>query len=116
MKFKTDENLPTGVTTDLGAAGHDAESVADEGLIGSLDPPLLELAKREARVFLTMDKGIADVRRYPPEEHAGIVLLGPRTSGRAALTAFMRRHITRLLECELPGHLLVVTDGGIRRR
>ncbi len=50
MKFKIDENLPAEVATELRAAGHDAESVVDEGLAGSLDPPLLERAKREARV------------------------------------------------------------------
>ena len=116
MKFKIDENLPAEIAAELGAAGHDAECVGDEGLIGSPDPPLLKRARREARVFLTMDKGIADVRRYPPEEYAGIVLLRPRTSGRAALIAFLRRHITELLESDLAGHLVVLTDGGIRRR
>lgn len=116
MRFKVDENLPTEAARDLRAAGHDTESVVDEGLAGSPDPPLMERAKREERVFLTMDKGVADVRRFPPEEYAGIVLLRPRTSGRAALIAFLRRHLAELLECDLPGHLLVVTDGGIRRR
>ena len=83
MKFKIDENLPAEVAADLRAAGHDAESVADEGMGGSPDPPILGRAKREGRVFFTMDKGIADIRIYPPGEYAGIVLFRPRTSGRA---------------------------------
>ncbi len=79
MKFKIDENLPAETAADLRAAGHDAESVADEGLGGSPDPPILERTKREGRVFFTMDKGVADIRRYPPAEYAGIVLFRPPT-------------------------------------
>lgn len=116
MNFKVDENLPQEVAAELRAAGHDAETVVDEGLSGSPDPLILDRAKREARVLLTMDKGIANVRRYPPTVYAGIVLLRPHTSGRAALITFLRRHVAELLESELSGHLAVVTHGGIRRR
>ena len=33
MKFKIDDNLPAGVTADLRAAGQDADTVFDEGLL-----------------------------------------------------------------------------------
>ena len=33
MKFKIDEDLPAEVTADLRAAGHDADTVFDEGLL-----------------------------------------------------------------------------------
>ncbi|MHC4253189.1 MAG: DUF5615 family PIN-like protein [Planctomycetota bacterium] len=79
MRFKIDENLPVEIIADLRAAGHDAESVMDEGLSGSPDPRVLERAKREARVFFTMDKGVGDIRRYPPGEYPGIVLFRPRS-------------------------------------
>ena len=116
MKFKIDENLPQEVAEELRGAGHDAETVVDEGLRGSPDPLILDRAKREGRVLLTMDKGIANVQTYPPAAYAGIVLLRPRTSGRAALITFLRRHVAELIESELSGHLVVVTHGGIRRR
>lgn len=116
MKFKTDENLPVEVKTVLREAGHDAESVADEGLCGSPDPPVLEHAKREARVLFTMDKGIANIRRYPPEDYAGIVLFRPPTSGRIAVTHFVRDHLADVVRVARAGRLLVVTDRGIRMR
>ncbi|HVT28667.1 MAG TPA: hypothetical protein VHE81_11690 [Lacipirellulaceae bacterium] len=65
---------------------------------------------------MTMDKGIADVRAYPPAEYSGIVLFRPRTHGRAATLAFIRRHLPALLAAELSGHLLVVSESGIRIR
>jgi hypothetical protein len=40
-----------------------------------------DLARRERRVLLTLDKGIADVRANPPESHAGIVLFRPPAAG-----------------------------------
>ena len=32
MKFKLDENMPAEIVTDLRAAGHEADSVTEEGL------------------------------------------------------------------------------------
>ncbi len=116
MKFKVDENLPAEIVTDLRTASHDADSVIDEGLRGSPDPPILERARHEGRVLLTMDKGIADVREYPPEDYAGIILFRPRTSGRNAVISLFRRHLPILFQTDLSGHLLVVTESGIRMR
>ena len=116
MKFKIDENLPAEIKNDLLAAGHDAETVVDEGLAGAPDPQLVQTVQGEQRVLLTMDKGIADVRKYPPDQYAGIVLFRPVTQGRGATLAFVRRHLPALLAATLSGHLLVVSDSGIRIR
>lgn len=116
MRFKLDENLPVELLTDLREGGHEGETVHQEGLAGSPDPPLLDAARREGRVFLTMDKGVADVRAYPPERYAGLVLFRPGTSGRQTVLLFIRRHLPALLQADLAGHLLVVTERGIRVR
>ena len=78
MRFKLDENLPVELLDDLRVAGHEADGLHDEGLIGAPDNVVLDLVRRENRVLPTLDKGIADVRAYPPEVHAGIVLSGLR--------------------------------------
>jgi hypothetical protein len=77
VRFKLDENLPIELLDDLRAADHEADGLLDEGLIGAPDDTVLDLARRENRVLLTLDKGIADVRAYPPKAHAGIVLFRP---------------------------------------
>ncbi len=116
MRFKVDENLPSELLDDLRAAGHEAETVPDEGMAGAADSILLERVRTEGRVLLTMDKGIGDVRIYPPEDYAGIILFRPPTSGRGAVLAFIRRHLPTILQADLDGHLLVVTEGSIRIR
>jgi hypothetical protein len=57
MKFKVDENLPQELVSDLAEAGHDGETVVKEGMAGVVDGDLLEVARHEGRVLLTLDKG-----------------------------------------------------------
>lgn len=73
MKFKVNENLPGESVDDLHIAGHDAETVFSERLTGIDDDTLIEHAKLEQRVLLTLDRGIANLRTYPPGSHCGIV-------------------------------------------
>jgi len=116
MKLKLDENLPTELLVDLRTAGHEVDSVPEEGIAGAGDPIVLDRAKAEARVFVTLDKGIGDLRAYPPAELAGIVLLRPSSSGRGATLSFARRHLPSLLDRHLAGRLVVVTERGVRWR
>ena len=116
MKFKVDENLPADLVADLRAAGHNADTVSDQGLAGAPDLVIMARVQSDARALLTMDKGIADVRMYPPDQFAGIVLFRPRTAGRRATLAFVRQYLPALLKMDLAGRLLVVADSGIRVR
>lgn len=116
MKFKIDENLPAEVAADLRAAGHEADTVSDEGLAGEPDSVIMARVQTETRAILTLDKGIADVRVYPPDRYASIILFRPRTTGRSATLAFVRQHLPGLLQASLSGHLFVVSETGIRVR
>lgn len=116
MKFKIDENLPAELADDLRAAGHYADTVHDQGLAGSTDSVVMARVQAEGRAILTMDKGIADIRASPPDQYAGLILLRPRTTGRVATLAFVRRYLPTLFGSPLAGHLYVVTETGIRVR
>jgi predicted nuclease of predicted toxin-antitoxin system len=74
VKFKLDENMPADLKTYLREAGHDVADVVGEGLAGEDDPPVLSAATVEKRILLTFDLDFADVRHYPPGNHAGIVV------------------------------------------
>jgi predicted nuclease of predicted toxin-antitoxin system len=116
MRFKIDENLPAELADELRAAGHDADTVPAQGLADAPDSAILARVQSEGRTLLTLDKGIADVRAYPPDQYAGIVLFRPRTTGRSATPAFVRQHLPTLLQSNLSGHLFVVSESGIRVR
>ncbi len=116
MKFKLDENLPVELASDLAEAGHEARTVVQEGMAGIADSYLLETARREDRILMTLDKGIANIHTYRPGAFAGIVLFRPDSMGRGAVLRFVRDHLSKVLELELKGRLVVVTGRGIRWR
>lgn len=116
MRVKLDENLPLELGEDIRAAGHDADHVVDEGLAGGSDSIVLSAARDEGRVLFTMDKGIADIRQYPPADYAGIVLFRPPSTGRGATLSFAREHLPGLLQLDLGGRLVVITRSGLRVR
>lgn len=74
MKVKLDENLPASLAELLRSHGHDVATVRDENLSGASDVRLVKASAAERRVLLTYDREFADVRRYPPGTHAGIVV------------------------------------------
>jgi hypothetical protein len=104
------------VADEIRARGHEADTVFDERLSGRPDPEVLAAAAKGKRVLLTMDKGIADVRGHPPADFRGIVLLRPKRTGRVATIQFVRRHLSVLLETELAGRFVVVSEASIRIR
>jgi predicted nuclease of predicted toxin-antitoxin system len=75
VKFKLDENLPASSATILETAGHDVDTVIGEGLTGALDPDVVVAATAAGRILISLDRGLGDIRRYPPGSHAGIVVL-----------------------------------------
>ena len=85
MRFTLDANLPVELVTDLRDLGHDADTVADEGLRSAADPAVVDAASAADRILFTLDKGIANLQRYPIHPHAGVVLFRLDTSGRGAV-------------------------------
>ena len=57
MRFKLDENLPGELVTDLRDLGHDADTVADEGLRGAADPAVMDAASAADRILSTTRQG-----------------------------------------------------------
>ena len=116
MKFKIDENLPGELAADLRDLGHEADTVFGESLAGTQDPILLAVASSEKRILLTLDKGIANLQRYPADQHSGVVLFRPVRSGRRNVLTFIRERLPDLLELDLRNRLTVVGPTRIRAR
>lgn len=116
MRFKIDENIPVEVCDALRTDGHDVHTVPEEDMTGADDATLMARVAEEQRVMLTLDKGIADVRTYPPQDYAGIVLFRPDSAGRESVAAFILEHMPGLLTRELAGRLFIVSAQGVRMR
>ena len=116
MRFKLDENLPLDLADDLLNLGHEADTVHNEGLAGAEDLTIIQAARASRRILMTLDKGIANLLRYPVHEHSGVVLFRPDATGRRAVLSFVRPRLSDLLEMELAGRLTVVGATRIRTR
>lgn len=62
MKVKLDENIPKALGDLLRHAGHEALTVADEGLSGCNDPSVIAAASSEQRLLITFDTDFGDIR------------------------------------------------------
>lgn len=116
MKLKLDEQLPIDLVGLLTRAGHDVDTVIDEGLGGQDDDVVLDRAKKDGRVLLTLDKGIGNIRAYPPADYAGIVLFRPSSVGRAAAQDLISRRFAVVETLDLKGRLVVVSERTVRTR
>jgi predicted nuclease of predicted toxin-antitoxin system len=116
MKFKLDENLPLEVADLFRKEGYDIDTIQSEGLTGSSDPEILRQIQIADRILLTTDKGIADIRRFPPEQYLGIVLFRPSKTGRGEVLRFIQQVLPNLLATALSARLVIVSPSGIRSR
>lgn len=110
MRFKIDENLPTTVADLLRSRGHDADTVGEENLAGARDREIYATCQREERIVITLDLDFADIRQYPPERGAGIVVLRLERQRKEHVLKFLPR-LLRLLESEsLTGCLCIMDE------
>lgn len=115
-RFKTDENLPESAAVLLRAAGYDVSTVLAQGLGGVVDPRVVSACRTEGRAILTLDRGLGDIRAYPPADHQGIVVLRPRDQQVDTIVALVR-HLIALLKAEsLQGTLWIVDERRVRIR
>ena len=110
MQFKIDENLPVEIAELLVNAGHDAKTINEQQLKGTKDPVLIAVCKSEHRVLVTLDTDFSDIRAYPPQEFAGIIVI---RVGSQAIKHVMKivHQVISLIDIEpLDRHLWIVEE------
>ena len=116
MRFKTDENLPREVADYLAQSGHEALRVDEQGLAGVADPGVAAVCLVERRAIVTLDTDFMDIRRFPPEQYSGIIVLRPHRQTVPRILALTHRLVSLLGSEPLLGKLWVVDDGRVRIR
>jgi predicted nuclease of predicted toxin-antitoxin system len=114
--FKVDENLPDEAAALLREAGHDAMSVVEQALSGTSDPLIAQVCRTESRALITLDRGFADIRSYPPADAPGIVVLRLARQDKAHVLSVLRRLLPVFVQEPLPGQLWIVEEDRIRIR
>jgi len=116
MKLKLDENLSRHLKPVLISLGHDVLTTADENLLSRPDVEVAACAAREGRMLLTLDIEFADLRKYPPGSHPGIVLFRPTSLGPLSVNRFVERFVRSTDLSVLSGCVAAVEPHGVRVR
>ena len=116
MKFKIDENLPVEAAVVLRDCGFEADTVGDESLTGVDYETLAISVRADQRILVTLDLDFANIRAYPPDEYAGIVVLRPKTQEKPTLIAYTRRLAMILAGRDPSGELWIVGPDRLRVR
>jgi predicted nuclease of predicted toxin-antitoxin system len=116
VKIKLDENLSRHLKDPLLQLGHDVSTAVEEGLLGKVDIEIGAATKSEGRMVFTLDLDFADLRKFPPGTHPGVMLFRPRSMGPLAVNQFVLKfaqetELTTLAHC-----LAVVEPHRIRVR
>lgn len=98
--------------------GHEGVNVRDIGLRGAKDIEIARYAQSQKLCIVSGDLGFCDIRRYPPREYAGLVVI---RIPRGATASFIVRLLESFLKkdkliSELAGKLAIVEMGRVRVR
>jgi len=116
VRFKLDENVDVRVEVALSGAGHDVATVVGQALGGAVDPVIARTVAAEERILITLDRGFADLRSYPPGTHPGIVVLRLRRQSLTSVTAALELLAAYEGLADIAGCTVIVTDAAIRVR
>ena len=113
-QFKLDENLPSDVADLFMAAGYDIETVLGEELGGEPDRRVIEIAREEGRILVTLDTDFTDIRQYPPADFPGIWVVRAHSQGIENILALLRGALAVLGSESASKRLWIVEAGRVR--
>jgi len=88
--------------------------VLEQALGGAADVRVLETCQREGLALVTLDLGFANIQRYPPARHPGIMVLRLGTQAHGAVAGALTSALQMLEREALVGRLWIVEVGRIR--
>jgi len=116
MKFKIDQNLPVEFAAILAETDHDAVTVYQQDMGGASDEQIVAVCHREDRVLVTADLDLSDIRRYPPEQSSGHIVLRLKDQSRPNQIAVLREILPLFATTPLAGRLWIVEEERVRIR
>jgi len=118
MRVLVDANLPRSVMPLLSETGHAPEFARDIGLASATDTVIAARARTTSATILTRDLDFADIRVYPPEQYAGIVVVRMPDDAKAQeIVALVRRFLREPSWLSaLPGRLAILELDRVRFR
>jgi predicted nuclease of predicted toxin-antitoxin system len=118
VHFLIDASMPRSTAPLIHSRGHSATDVRDIGLGGAADQDIGAHAQAQQLAILSRDFDFADIRNYPPDQYAGIVVIDlPSTATATTILKLVEGFLqqTQTLN-DLPGRLAILEPGRVRLR
>ena len=116
MRIKLDENISRHLKRYLQKEGHSVFTAEEQGLLGRSDVEVGIVANSEGLILFTLDLEFADLRKFPPGTHPGIILFRPQSMGPMATNRFILNFVKETDMATLAGCIVVVDPARIRIR
>jgi predicted nuclease of predicted toxin-antitoxin system len=116
MKLFADECVYRVTVEALRAWGHDVVTTQEEGLAGKADTVQLARATEQGRVLITNDLDFSHIRRYPPADHRGVIVLKMRPKILSEVHSVLKGLLGCVTEDDLDRTLTVVDHNKYRMR
>ncbi len=116
MHIKIDEQLSQLIKKPLIEAGYEDTTVYDQGLSGKLDDELWPIVQNHKQFLLTADKEFADIYKFPPGSHNGVLLLRSKKGSILSYIKILKAVLNQYSLEDLLGNTVVATPGKIRIR
>lgn len=114
MKFKLDENFGTRTQQIFRVAGHEVETVRDEGLSGAADEQIYDVCCVEGFCLVTLDLEFSNVIRFSPELANGIAVIRvSQNPSLATLEKLVKQFLSALERDSIEKHLWIIEVGKI---
>ena len=115
-RFLLDAHVALSTQLLLQSFGYSFETVQDRLGDGASDEVIAELAKKERRVILTNDKGFGDIRRHPPADYFGIVVVRVKPLTTHRINRELRKFLMGMVGQQMKGKLFTINNSGVRVR
>ena len=116
MRIKIDENISRHLKPLLIREGYEAATAGEQGLLGKTDVEVGAVAKAEGMLLFILDLEFADLRKFPPGSHPGVVLFRPQGLGPISVNRFILNFVKTTNLPELTGCTVIVDPTRIRVR
>lgn len=114
--IKLDEDLSPAVGVPFVEAGCEVRTVRDQGWGGLSDDAIYANVVAGRELLVTGDKGFANILKFPPGTHPGILLLRPDQDTVAQQVALVQAVLREVGVGPLEGAVTVATPRSIRLR
>ena len=117
LKILVDEDMPRPTAALLKSLDIDALDVRDVGLRGSPDAEVFAYAQEHEMILISRDKEFANILKYPPSSHCGIILIKlPFTYVRHQILDVIGRFFGQVERDKLPDNLTILERDKYRIR